>query len=351
MSEAWRILGRHKGVILLAALLGAMAAYLVTLPQTPVYRAWSFLEIQNLNEDFLNARAISPTSSPNYQSPDYNIRTQMTILQSRPVIERAINSLSAEEQKLLVPRKPENHRFKWRKALGLAEAAPPPAQDQALQEATNDLKVQSEPSTRVVKITFDAADPKLAADFVNRVADSFIQLSLDTRWQTSQNTVNWLMGRMQDVKAKLKRSEEELQRFTEAADLTFVTDKENAADERVRQMQSDLSKAQTDAAAKQARYELATTAPAESLPEVLDDGALKDYQKELTTLGGSWRNFYPPIRRKTRRSRRCACRSPRLNPRSKAKGRTSFPAFATNLSRPAGWKACCRPNTPRNAGS
>ena len=144
--------------------------------------------------------------------------------------------------------------------------------------------MQSEPSTRVVKITFDAADPKLAADFVNRVADSFIQLSLDTRWQTSQNTVNWLMGRMQDVKAKLKRSEEELQRFTEAADLTFVTDKENAADERVRQMQSDLSKAQTDAAAKQARYELATTAPAESLPEVLDDGALKDYQKELTTL-------------------------------------------------------------------
>ena len=102
LSEAWRILGRHKGVILLAALLGAMAAYLVTLPQTPVYRAWSFLEIQNLNEDFLNARAISPTSSPNYQSPDYNIRTQMTILQSRPVIERAINSLSAEEQKLLV---------------------------------------------------------------------------------------------------------------------------------------------------------------------------------------------------------------------------------------------------------
>ena len=192
--------------------------------------------------------------------------------------------------------RPATSRFGWRKALGLPEIAPPPAQDQALIEATNDLKVQSEPSTRVVKITFDATDPKLAADFVNRVADSFIQLSLDTRWQTSQNTVNWLMGRMQDVKVKLKQSEQELQRFTEASDLTFVTDKENAADERVRQMQSDLSKAQTDAAAKQARYELATTAPAESLPEVLDDGALKDYQKELTTLrravGGTFVDVY-----------------------------------------------------------
>jgi succinoglycan biosynthesis transport protein ExoP len=284
-SQYWRIVSRRKGTLLMATMLGGLAAFLLTLPQTPVYRAQTFLEIQNLNDDFMNMRNVSPTASASaYQSPDYNIRTQTTILQSRPVLELAINNLSSGEKARLVQDKPAESRFQWRKLAGIQQPQPMPARDQALIDTAAGLKVQAEPNTRVVKVSFDSTDPKLAADFANSVADSFIQLSLETRWKTSQRTVEWLVGRMQDVKSKLKNSEAELQRFANAENLTFLSEKDNVADERLKQLQADLSKAQADTVVKQAKYELASSAPPESLPEMLDDSTLKEYQVQLTTL-------------------------------------------------------------------
>ena len=58
----------------------------------------------------------------------------------------------------------------------------------------------------------------------------------------------------------------------------------HVAEEKLRQMQAELTRAQGDRAAKQSKYELASSAPAESLPEVLDDPYLKDYQVKLTDL-------------------------------------------------------------------
>ena len=93
-THYWRVLSRRKGVLLLAALLGGSAAYLLTLPQAPVYRAQTALEVQNLNEDFLNMKNVSPMApAPGFESPEYNIRTQTTLLQSRPVLERAVNKI------------------------------------------------------------------------------------------------------------------------------------------------------------------------------------------------------------------------------------------------------------------
>ena len=59
LLEYWHMLRRRKGTFLLIAFLGLLAAVLFTLPQTPVYQARTTLEIQNLNENFLNMRAVS----------------------------------------------------------------------------------------------------------------------------------------------------------------------------------------------------------------------------------------------------------------------------------------------------
>src|SRR5213079_849197 len=46
LDQYWRILTRRKGVICFAALLGGVAAYLLTLMIAPVYRAQTTLEVQ-----------------------------------------------------------------------------------------------------------------------------------------------------------------------------------------------------------------------------------------------------------------------------------------------------------------
>jgi capsular exopolysaccharide synthesis family protein len=89
---------------------------------------------------------------------------------------------------------------------------------------------------------------------------------------------------MQDVRIKLEKSDDELQSYAQASGLLFTSEKDNVAEEKLRQLQEELSKARADRVTSQSRYELVFTASPESLPEVLDDPTFKDYQIKLTDL-------------------------------------------------------------------
>src|SRR6266568_2523396 len=56
--EHWRILCRYKVTIIVMTFLGAVVGVLLTLPQNPVYQARAALEIQNINQDFLNIKQV-----------------------------------------------------------------------------------------------------------------------------------------------------------------------------------------------------------------------------------------------------------------------------------------------------
>ena len=119
LLEYWDILRRHKGTLILIAFLGLLASLLLTLPQTPIYQARASLEIQNINEDFLNMREMSPTASGGGSYPPQDdLQTQAKILQSESVLERVIAKLHLEQKSTA-----ENHRGRlsaWRNALGLS---------------------------------------------------------------------------------------------------------------------------------------------------------------------------------------------------------------------------------------
>ena len=75
-----------------------------------------------------------------------------------------------------------------------------------------------------------------------------------------------------------------MQAYARATGLIYTSEKDNLAEEKLRQLQTQISQAEAERGAKQAQYELATTSPAETLPEVLNDGSLRDYQLKLTEL-------------------------------------------------------------------
>ena len=94
LLEYWHMLRRRKGTFLLIAFLGLLAAVLITLPQTPVYQARTTLEIQNLNENFLNMRAVSQTADEGAANPlGTDLQTQVNILQSESVLGQVIAKL------------------------------------------------------------------------------------------------------------------------------------------------------------------------------------------------------------------------------------------------------------------
>jgi succinoglycan biosynthesis transport protein ExoP len=290
LLEYFDIVRRHKGILALIAFLGLLTSLLLTLPERPIYQARASLEIQNLNENFLNMRDVNPTTNEQDPSPaGPDLQTQVKILQSDSVLARVIAKLNLEKRLSL-----ENApgRFSaWRKALGLPELRPDSPRDEVLRLVTNNLTVHAEPNTRLVEILYDSTDPQLAADFANALTNEFMQQNIDARLMTTQQTGEWLTHQMEDARNKLEKSEDELQSYAHSSGLLFTSEKvgdqlveDNVAEEKLRQLQEELSAAHGDRVAKQSTYELASTAPPESLPEVLDDKTLGEYEVKLTDL-------------------------------------------------------------------
>jgi capsular exopolysaccharide synthesis family protein len=276
------MLRRRKGTLVLIAFLGALAGFLLTLPQTPVYQARLSLEIQSLNENFLNMRDVNPTESGSSSYyPEYDIQTQVRIIQSRSLIERVIKKLDLDNRPLIIN---ESRLSAWRKALGLPAPKPVSVREDAIAMAAGNLSVHAQANTRLIDVLCDSTSPNLAADFVNTLANEFIDQNLEGRWQTTQRTGEWLGRQMEELKIKLEKSEEALQAYARATGLLFTSEKDNLTEQKLRQLQEELSKAQADRVAKQSKYELASTSAPDSLPEVLDDGSLRDLQAKLTDL-------------------------------------------------------------------
>src|SRR5438309_420598 len=53
LLDSWRTICGHWKIVAGMALAGLLGGMLITLPQTPQYRAFTLLEVRNLNENFL----------------------------------------------------------------------------------------------------------------------------------------------------------------------------------------------------------------------------------------------------------------------------------------------------------
>jgi polysaccharide biosynthesis transport protein len=283
LSEYWQILRRRKGTLILIIFLGLLTSLLLTLPQTPIYQARGSIEVQNLNQNFLNMRNVSPTADEGGSSmPGSDLQTQAKILQSESLLDRVAAKLDLGKK--LFPADGSGRLSAWRKAVGLSQGNKASTREKILTLLSKNLKISNEPNTRLVEIRYDSADPQLAADIVNTLTAEFVQQNIESHWKTTQQTGEWLTRQMQDVRIKLEKSDDELQSYAQISGLLFTSEKDNVAEEKLRQLQEELSKAQADRVTSQSKYELASTAAPESLPEVLDDATLKDYQIKLTDL-------------------------------------------------------------------
>ena len=296
LIDYWRILHRQKGTLILIALLGLLAGVLLTLSQTPIYQARTALEIQDLNQDFLNIKQVNPVFEGGSTYADFtDIQTQIALLQSPSLIQRVLgklktrassNTISAAQP--AVPAGRSDLQFDtsriaaWRRTFNLL--APKAADDFDISHAASNLKVRVIGETRVIEALYNSVDPRFAADFANTLAKEFIDSNVEARWKTSERTGEWLSRQLEEMRIKLERSDDTLQSYARRAGLMFTSDKANISEEKLRQLQEELSRAQGERIAKQSRWELSRTSPPETLPAVLPDSSLRSLQDQLTEL-------------------------------------------------------------------
>jgi succinoglycan biosynthesis transport protein ExoP len=281
LLEYWRILRRRKGTLIVLASVGAVIGFLVTLPQTPIYQVHSSLEIVSLNQNFLNMKESNPLSDSGSSADSVDIQTQIKILQSASLQERVINKLHAAGLPASEPSRVDT----WRKLLNIPDPHPVDPREAALAFAARNLKVRAAGQTRIIELTVDSPNPQTAAAFANTLTSEFIDQNLETRWKTTEHTGAWLSHELDDMRIRLEQSEDHLQQYANQAGLMFTQgDKDSISEEKLAQVQQALTGAQTDRIVKQSRWEMANSSPPDALPDILNDGTLRDYEAKLTEL-------------------------------------------------------------------
>lgn len=278
--EYWHMIRRRKWLLVLATILGAAAGVLYTLPQTPVFQATTTLEVLDADNIIAGLKEEGGTGQSVVQ--ETNLETQVNILSSETLRKRVIHRLATSEHEI---EQPVNRLDKWRKVLNLP-ATPKLSREEILSRTSGGVTVSASSSSRIIRIDVDSSNPRVAADYANTLAEEFIDERLESHWQATQKTSEWLTRQLEDLKVRLVASEDALQSYARQTNLQFTDDQsqQSVAEEKLRQMQSELSAAQEDRIAKESRYELAEKAPIDSLPEVIDDDSLRTSHQKLTEL-------------------------------------------------------------------
>jgi succinoglycan biosynthesis transport protein ExoP len=289
LIEYWRIIRRRRGTLLVIAVVGLLASIFITLPQTPIYRARTALEIQDINNDFLNSKQVNPVTEDGSGNALTDVMTQMRIVQSEALVDKVVDHLTGTGELQPAPAR-TGIVSSWMKSLKIPVDQPGDADYRVRQNAMKNLTVRQLGQTRMIEVLYNSPNPKLAADFLNSLTSTYIESNMEARWQMSQRTGEWLSRQLEDMRIKLVRSEDALQAYARKSGLLFTTpqngsaEKTNIAEEKLRNGQDELSKAQADRAAAQSRYETAKSAAPDTLADVLSDASLRGLQDKLTEL-------------------------------------------------------------------
>lgn len=272
ISESVYTLYKNKGKLILLSLLGGCLGYLYVLPQTPVYRASTSLEVLDVNNSFLNMKNLEPTLQEN--SLETRLNTEMRMIQSASLVRQVAANLQQSD----LPRtKMEPDRLTTLvRNLGLPPLRQPPTRRNAIQMAAASLKVRNPDLTRIVEISCESTDPTIAAAFANALTQTYMEQSVEGRLQNAQRTRDWLDNQIEEVRVKLEKASAHLVEYSQASGLTLGSE----ATDKLKKLQEQLSDAQAAVVQKSTEYQIAKENAA-NLPEFQADENIRTLNQRL----------------------------------------------------------------------
>ena len=196
-----RTLYRRKNALCCLAGLGMLAAALFSAVQPRLYRSQASIQIQGVNENFLNLRDVFPTAAPSADNAVY-VQTQAEMLQQDSLLELVVDKLHLQE------------RPEYQRAPGLLGAARRSDADASVRTAAEELKrniqVSASRTSSLIRILAQARDPQLAALLANTLAQTFIEQSIEARQRSAQQTYSSLSRDLAEIRKKAIKAQAEL---------------------------------------------------------------------------------------------------------------------------------------------
>lgn len=306
----WKVIRKRRWTVLTAFSVMFVTVLVGSIKERPMYRAKALIEIDKENPSVANPQELFLLD----EVSDAYLETQYKVLASDDLAERVIRQLGLNHRAefLLSPR-----AWPWSASPASAIPSPPPQDsaavpDLAIRETVltrfqDRLDIRPIRRSRAVELRFDSEDPELAARAVNAVAENYIQKNLEARWDATQKASEWLAQQLRDLKGKLEKSEDDLQKYAADNGLLYLEtnkgDAESIVNQSVREVQQELTQAQAERMEKESIFRLVQSGEYGSLPGVLDNKLLQDLtlrladlQREHAQLAATFTDDYPKVK-------------------------------------------------------
>jgi polysaccharide biosynthesis transport protein len=270
------VLRKHQWLVLSFLVTVVTVVTIATFRMQPVYDATTRIQIDQENTNIL---PFSPTDSYNmYQDLEAYIETQSKILTSQTLAAMTVKSLQLDHDPAFGGTPVSNSTLEEAKPSD-GSASP------ALGAFLGGLSVKRVPNSRLLDVTFSTTDPRLAAKAVNTHIANFIEQNFTSRYEATTQASNWLARQLDDLKAKVERSEEARINYERSNQIWTIDEKQDITTQKLADLNRELTGAQADRINKEAVYQSAQAGNYDAIPAVRQSGVIQDLQKQQGTLG------------------------------------------------------------------
>ena len=192
-----------------------------------------------------------------------SLQTQVDVLKSDNLAWQTI-------QRLKLDTNPEFNTALRHPDQGTAEDSAK-LQMRLIQAFQGQLHVDLARNSRMLEVSFDSTYPRLAARIVNTLMNNYIEYNFMTKYDATRQVSGWMGQQIDELKAKVEKSQQALVDYERRNAIVNISDKENVVEQRLAALSQDLTAAQDDLAAKQALFELVQANPSQIAMLAQDD--------------------------------------------------------------------------------
>ncbi len=301
LRDLMRIFLKRKWTILIIFAVFALFSVVRTYLAPPVYRASTTIQIEKFQPRVFDFKEVTPVDTSDDGSDFY--QTNYELLKSRTLAERTVEDIglrkalpsatASQEQPKGMPGEEAQSPGSILEDLfhRMVKGPIPVAIDPAIRDDTSlvgafqsSIPVEPVRRSRLVRLHFDSTDPFFAAKAVNTLAQSFININLERRFEASSYAKTFLEEKLQQTKAKLEDSERELVAYSRDLEIFNTDEKQQSiSSQNLQEFNSAVTKVEQERIRAEAVYKQALENP-DALAPVRENSnilGLKDRKAKL----------------------------------------------------------------------
>jgi succinoglycan biosynthesis transport protein ExoP len=288
LRDYLRVILRRKWIVITFFVIAVTTALLGTFMTTPIYRASLTMKIDKDNPNVVNFKDVYEAG----RSEDSYYQTQFKILKSRNLAKRVIRTMKLDQNPhfagYVPPQNAQTYKVGTGEPSGMNEDINPSLVDRFVAN----LSVEPLQKSMLARISFDSADPVLAASVANEIGKIFINFNVESKFDATLQARDWLQKQLDDMKANVEKADEKLNNYVAENGIIFLdgdnTSKDAKGQSMVTKRLEDLStqvvQATSDRVTKEVMYRESQRQNGEAIAAVQNSPLIQDLEKNSAAV-------------------------------------------------------------------